>query len=66
MEQVEHFIYLGASSTEKGHTIKEVQRRVAIAKRVNADLLPIPLEGKRIQLKIGPIMSYGSETYGST
>ena len=33
LEQAKQFIYLGASFNEKGDTIKEVKRRVAIAKR---------------------------------
>ena len=33
LEQVKHFIYLGASFNEKGDTIKEVKRTVAIAKK---------------------------------
>ena len=38
LEHVKQFIHLGASSNEKGDTIKEVKRRVAIAKRTNGDL----------------------------
>ena len=38
LEQVKQFIYLGASFNEKGDTIKEVKRRVAIAKRASGDL----------------------------
>ena len=71
LEQVKQFIYLGASFNEKGDTIKEVKRRVAIAKRASGDLhriwrnreLPIPLKRKLVQLMIWPIMSYGSETW---
>ena len=66
LEQVNQFIYLGASFNEKGDTIKEVKRRVAIAKRASGDLhriwrnreLPIPLKRKLVQLMI-----YGSETW---
>ena len=71
LEQVKQFIYLGASFNEKGDTIKEVKRRVAIAKRASGDLhriwrnreIPIPLKKKLVQLMIWPIMSYGSETW---
>ena len=71
LEQVKQFIYLGARFNEKGDTIKEVKRRVAIAKRASGDLhriwrnreLPIPLKRKLVQLMIWPIMSYGSETW---
>ena len=71
LEQVQQFIYLGASFNEKGDTIKAVKRRVAIAKRASGDLhriwrnreLPIPLKRKLVQLMIWPIMSYGSETW---
>ena len=71
LEQVKQFIYLGASFNEKGDTIKEVKRRVAIAKRASGDLhmiwrnieLPTPLKRKLVQLMIWPIMSYGSETW---
>ena len=71
MEQVKQFIYLGASFNEKGDTINEVRRRVAIAKRANGDLhriwrnreLPIPLTRKLVQLTIWSIMSYVSETW---
>ena len=35
LEQVKQFIYLGASFNEKGDTIKEVKRRIAIAKRAS-------------------------------
>ena len=71
LEQVKQFIYLGASFNEKGDTIKEVKRRIAIAKRASGDLhriwrnreLPIPLKRKLVQLMIWPIMSYGSETW---
>ena len=71
LEQVKQFIYLGASFNEKGDTIKEVKRRIAIAKRASGDLhmiwrnreLPIPLKIKLVQLMIWPIMSYGSETW---
>ena len=60
MEQVKQLIYLGASFNEKGDTIKEVKRRVAIAKRASDDLhmigrnrdLPIPLKRKLVQLII--------------
>ena len=38
LEQVKQFIYLGASFNEKGDTIKEVKRRVAIAKIASGDL----------------------------
>ena len=38
LQQVKQFIYLGASFNEKGDTIKEVTRRVAIAKRASGDL----------------------------
>ena len=71
MEQVKQLICLGSSINEKGDTIKEVKRSVAIAKRASGDLhriwrnreLPIPLKRKRVQLMIWPIMSYGSETW---
>ena len=71
LEQVKQIIYLGASFNEKGDTIKEVKRRVAIAKRASGVLhriwrnreLPIPLKLKLVQLMIWPIMSYGSETW---
>ena len=71
LEQFKQFIYLGASFNEKGDTIKEVKRRMAIAKRASGDLhriwrnreLPIPLKRKLVQLTIWPIMSYGSETW---
>ena len=73
LEQVQQFIYLDASFNEKGDTIKEVKRRIAIAiaKRANGDLhriwrnreLPIPLKRKLVQLMIWPIMRYGSETW---
>ena len=71
LKQVKLFIYLGASFNEKGDTIKEVTRRVAISKRANGDMhmiwrnreLPIPLKGKLVQLMIWPIMSYESETW---
>ena len=71
LEQVKQFIYLGASFNEKGDTIKEVKRRVAIAKIASGDLhmiwgnreLPTPLKRKLVQLMIWPIMSYGSETW---
>ena len=71
LEQDKQFIYLGASFNEKGDTIKEVKRRVAIAKRASGDLhriwrnreIPIPLKKKLVQLMIWPIMSYGSETW---
>ena len=71
LEQVKQFIYLGASFSEKGDTIKEVKSRVAIAKRASGDLhriwrnreLPIPLKRKLVQLMIWPIMSDGSETW---
>ena len=60
MEQVKQFIYLGASFNDKGDTINEVKRRVAIAKRASGDLhmiwrnryLPIPLKRKLFQLII--------------
>ena len=63
LEQAKQFIYLGASFNEKGDTIKE-ERRVAIAKRASSDLhriwgnreLPIPVERKRVQLMIWPII----------
>ena len=69
LEQVKQFIYLGAIFKEKGFTIKEVNRRVAVAKRAMGDLhmiwrdkkLSIPLKRKLVPL-ICPIMSYGSET----
>ena len=56
LEQVKQFIYLGASFNEKGDTINEVKRRVAIGKRANVDLhriwrnreLPIPLKRKLV------------------
>ena len=56
MEQVKQFIYLGASLNEKGDTIKEIKRRVAIAKRASGDLhmirrnrdLTIPLKRKLV------------------
>ena len=38
LEQVKQFIYLGASFNEKGDTIKEVKRRVAIAKIASGDV----------------------------
>ena len=38
LEQVKQFIYLGASFNEKGDTIKEVKRRIAIAKRPAQDM----------------------------
>ena len=38
LEQVKQFIYLGTRLNEKGDTIKEVMRRVAIAKRACGDL----------------------------
>ena len=71
LEQVKQFIYLGASFNEKGDTIKEVKRRVAIAKRASGDLLriwrnrevSIPLKRKLVQLMIWSIMSYGSDTW---
>ena len=71
LEHVKQLIYLGASFNEKGDTIKDVKRRVAIAKRASGDLhriwrnreLPIPLKRKLVQLMIWPIMSYGSETW---
>ena len=71
LELVKQFIYLGASFNEKGDTIKEVKRRVAIAKIASGDLhmiwrnreLPTPLKRKLVQLMIWPIMSYGSETW---
>ena len=71
LEQVKQFIYLGANFNEKGDTIKEVKRRIAIAKRASGNLhriwrnreLPIPLKRKLVQLMIWPIMSYGSETW---
>ena len=71
LEHDKQFIYLGASLNEKGDTIKEVKRRVAIAKRASGDLhrmwrnreLPIPPKRKLVQLMIWPIMSYGSETW---
>ena len=58
MEQVKQFIYLGASFNEKGDTIKEVKRRIAIAKRASGDLhriwrnreLPIPLKRKHCSI----------------
>ena len=58
------------NKSNKGDTIKEVKRRVAIAKRANGDLnriwrnreLPIPLKRKLVQLMIWPLTSYGSET----
>ena len=70
LEQVKQLIYLGASFNQKGDTIEEVKRRIAIAKRASGDLhriwrnkeLPIPLKRKPVQLLIWPIMSYGSET----
>ena len=70
LEQVKQLIYLDASFTEKGDTIKEVKRRVAIAKIASGDLhriwrnieLTIPLKRKHFQLMIWPIMSYDSET----
>ena len=51
LEQVKQLIYLGVNFNEKGDTIKEFKRRVAIAKRAGGDLhriwrnreLPIPL-----------------------
>ena len=57
LEQVKQFIYLGASFNEKGDTIKEVKRRVAIAKRASGDPhmiwrnreLPITLKRKLVQ-----------------
>ena len=71
LEQVKQLIYLGASFNEKGDNIKEVKRRVAIAKRASGDLhriwrnreLPLPLKRKLVQLMIWPIMSYGSDTW---
>ena len=68
LEQVKQFIYLGASFYEKGNTIKEVKRRIAIAKRASGDLhriwrngeLPITLKRKLVQLMIWQIISYGS------
>ena len=71
LEQVKQFIYHGASFNEKGDTIKEVNRRVYIAKIASGYLhwiwrnreLPIPLKRKLVQLMIWPIMSYGSETW---
>ena len=70
-KQVKQFIYLGASFQEKGDTIQEVKRKVAIAKRANGHLnriwrnreLPISLKRTLVQLMIWPIMSYGSETW---
>ena len=57
LKQVKQFIYLGASFNEKGDTIQEVKRRVAIAKRASGDLhriwrnreLPIPLKRQLVQ-----------------
>ena len=71
LEQVKKLIYLGASFNKKGDTIKEVKRRIAIAKRASGNLhriwrnreLPISLKRKLVQLMIWPIMSYGSETW---
>ena len=71
LEQVKQFVYLGASFNEKGDTINEVQRRVAIAKRASGDLhmiwmnreLSIPLKRQLVQLMIWPIMSNGSGTW---
>ncbi len=63
LEQVKQLIYLRTSYNEKEDTIKEVKRRVAIAKRANGDLhriwrnreLPITLKRKLFQLMIWPI-----------
>ena len=60
VEQDKQLICLGASFNEKVDTIKEVNRRVAIAKRASGDLhriwrnreLPIPLNRKLVQLMI--------------
>ena len=41
LEQVKQFIYLGAFINEKGDTIKEVNRRVAIAETANGGLYMI-------------------------
>ena len=38
MEQVKQFIYIGTSFNEKGDTIQEVKRRVAVTKRASGDL----------------------------
>ena len=70
LEQVKSFVYLGATISEDGTTLKEVKTRIAIAKskmKENREImtsnLSIDLKSRLIKTLIWSIATYGAETW---